>query len=99
MTMATAQVFLQRFYFRASFRAHDVRVRFWCASVLPRLTAADQEIAMAAIFLAGKTEENLRKLRDVINVFHQMEQKRNQKPIVPLDLSSMARLGRLAARG
>lgn len=33
-------------------------------------------MAMACIFVAAKIEENCRRLRDVINVFHHLKQKR-----------------------
>ena len=35
-----------------------------------------QPMAMACIFLAAKIEEDCRRLRDVINVFHHLRQKR-----------------------
>ena len=31
---------------------------------------------MACVFLASKVEENIRRVRDVANVFHHMRQKR-----------------------
>lgn len=47
---------------------------------------------MAAVFLATKSEEHLRKLRDVINVFVHLQQVRDGRPSVPLALSSTVRL-------
>ncbi|XP_048581687.1 cyclin-L2 [Nematostella vectensis] len=41
--------------------------------------------AMACIFLAAKIEEAPRRIRDVINVFHYIKQKRNNRPIQPLE--------------
>ncbi len=35
-----------------------------------------QYVAMACIFVAGKIEENCRRVRDVANVFHHLKQKR-----------------------
>lgn len=36
------------------------------------------------MFLAGKLEEEMRQLRDVINVFHNMRQRRQARPTLPL---------------
>ncbi len=46
---------------------------------------------MGAMYLAGKMEEMPKKLRDVINVFHHLRQKRRGRTPVPLDLSSDVR--------
>ncbi|KAK2557354.1 Cyclin-L1 [Acropora cervicornis] len=44
----------------------------------------DGEIyAMASIFLAAKIEEYPRRIRDVINVFHHIKQKRNGSSLLP----------------
>jgi cyclin L len=43
---------------------------------------------MGAIFLAGKMDEVPKKLRDVINVFYHLKQKRSGRALIPLDLSS-----------
>ncbi|XP_028394143.1 cyclin-L2-like [Dendronephthya gigantea] len=41
--------------------------------------------AMACLFLAAKIEESPRRIRDVINVFHHIKQRRNMKPIAPME--------------
>jgi len=38
-----------------------------------------ERVAMATVFLACKLEENNRKLRDVVNVFHRMKQRRRRR--------------------
>lgn len=42
--------------------------------------------AMSCICLASKIEEAVRRIRDVINVFHHIKQVSNQKPITPVIL-------------
>ena len=44
-----------------------------------------QSVAASCIWLAAKLEENFRKAKDVIVVFHRMEQRRNNLPIEPFD--------------
>ena len=39
-------------------------------------------MAMACVFVAAKIEENCRRLRDVINVFHHLKQKRMGRYVV-----------------
>ena len=39
-------------------------------------------MAMACIFLAAKIEEDCRRLRDIINVFHLLKQKRTKRYVV-----------------
>ncbi|XP_002741524.1 cyclin-L1-like [Saccoglossus kowalevskii] len=45
-----------------------------------------ETLAMACINLASKIEEAPRRIRDVINVFHHVRQKRHNRPVVPLVL-------------
>jgi hypothetical protein len=47
-----------------------------------------QESAMAALFLATKSEEKERKIRDFINTFHYIFEKRDGKKWVPLDVTT-----------
>eukprot|EP00795_Rhopilema_esculentum_P007125 gene7125-12779_t len=55
------------------------------------LVKHDVEIyAMACIFLAAKIEESPRRLRDVINVFHHIKQKRSKRTVTPMDYFSNA---------
>lgn len=42
-------------------------------------------VAMACLFLAAKIEENCRRIRDVVNVFHHLKQKRMGRPVVPME--------------
>lgn len=39
---------------------------------------------MGAVFLATKSEEHVRKLRDVVNAFVHLQQARDGRPSVPL---------------
>ena len=43
---------------------------------------------MGAVFLATKSEEHVRTLRDVINVFVHLQQVRDGRPSVPVSISS-----------
>lgn len=43
---------------------------------------------MGAVFLATKSEEHVRKLRDVINAFVHLQQARDGRPSVPLSIAS-----------
>jgi len=43
-----------------------------------------EHYAMSCVFLAGKIEENPRRIRDVINVFHHIKQARDNKPFTPV---------------
>ncbi|XP_033113720.1 cyclin-L1-like [Anneissia japonica] len=45
-------------------------------------------VAMACVYLASKIEEAPRRIRDVINVFHHIRQKRNNRPVDPLVLDA-----------
>uniref|UniRef100_H2Z208 Cyclin-L1 n=1 Tax=Ciona savignyi TaxID=51511 RepID=H2Z208_CIOSA len=47
-----------------------------------------EEVAMACIWLASKVEEAPRRVRDVINVFHYIRQKRITKSPLPMQLDS-----------
>jgi hypothetical protein len=38
-----------------------------------------EHVSMASLFLAAKIEENPRRVRDVINVFHLLKQKTNER--------------------
>ena len=49
-----------------------------------------QDISTGALFLAAKVEECPRKVRDVLNVFTHLEQKRAGAPPTPLDVYSNA---------
>ncbi|XP_020602652.1 cyclin-L2-like [Orbicella faveolata] len=50
------------------------------------LVKHDGEIySMASIFLAAKIEESPRRIRDVINVFHHIKQRRNGRTIQPME--------------
>ena len=77
VAMATAQVLFQRFYYSKSFVKYSVQVRQFirveCVCVIAFLV---QPLAMASVFLAAKIEEQCRRLREVINVFHHLKQKR-----------------------
>ena len=39
-------------------------------------------MAMASLFLAAKIEEDCRKIRDVVNVFHHLSQKRTGRYVL-----------------
>jgi hypothetical protein len=41
---------------------------------------------MASLFLACKSEEVPKKLRDICNVFYRLDQRREEQPIQPLDI-------------
>eukprot|EP00794_Sanderia_malayensis_P015021 gene15021-16571_t len=94
VAMATGQILLQRFYYSKSFVKHDVEKfaeiqRRKCD--ISNLNVPNLQIcAMACIFLAAKIEESPRRLRDVINVFHHIKQKRSKRPIVAMDYYSSA---------
>ncbi|XP_071945733.1 cyclin-L1-like [Antedon mediterranea] len=45
-------------------------------------------VAMACVYLASKIEEAPRRIRDVINVFHHIRQKRNNRIVEPLVLDA-----------
>ena len=47
-----------------------------CVSLLNVLYSIPQYMAAACIFLAGKIEESPRRLRDIVNVFNHIKQKR-----------------------
>jgi hypothetical protein len=81
---ATAAVLFQRFYCKRSFAQFNVKAR---PSRKPQLTRkrlmtrscayapALQRMAAAAVFLGAKLEEQQRRSRDVINVFHRLEKR------------------------
>lgn len=46
-----------------------------------------QTVAQAAIFLAAKTEEVPRRVRDVVNVWNAMDQMRSKLPLEVMDYS------------
>lgn len=48
-------------------------------------------MAVAAVFLASKVEENMRQPRDIINAFHYFKCKRLGVAFEPLDLFSSVR--------
>ncbi|KAG5463042.1 MAG: cyclin-like protein [Olpidium bornovanus] len=96
VTMATAQVLFQKFFYVASARKFAVRV---CTPPAPRppfavrgtfypLTAARpfQDIAMGALFLASKLQESPRKVRDIVNTFDQAVKIARKQPTDPLQL-------------
>ena len=66
--IATGSVLYQRYYYSQSFLRHE----------------SFEIIAMACIFLATKIREEVRKVRDIINVFHHIELVRSKKFIRPL---------------
>jgi hypothetical protein len=47
---------------------------------------------MASVFLAAKLEEVPKRIRDVVNVFHHLQQRRLRQPWQHLDLSSEVRV-------
>lgn len=51
-----------------------------------------QKVAASCVWLASKLEENPRKARQVIIVFHRMECRRENLPIEFLDLGSKVRI-------
>ena len=67
-TIATGSVLYQRYYYSQSFVRHE----------------SFEIVAMACIFLATKIKEEVRKVRDIINVFHHIELVRSRKSIRPL---------------
>ena len=67
-TIATGCVLYQRYYYSQSIVRHE----------------SFEIIAMACIFLATKIKEEVRKVRDIINVFHHIELVRSRKSIRPL---------------
>lgn len=54
-----------------------------------------QRLAASCVWLASKLEENPRKPRHVVLVFHRMECRRENLPIQPLDLGSKVCLSNL----
>ena len=84
VAMATAQVLFQRFYYVKSFIDFKVRVSVYRIIVyvvvltilLHVYVPCTQPMAMACVFVAAKIEEDCRKIRDVVNVFHHLSQKR-----------------------
>lgn len=90
VAMATAQVLFQRFYYAKSFTEYKVRVSSFITQIfLPvddfvvRLSLSlSQPMAMACLFVAAKIEEDCRKIRDVVNVFHHLSQKRTGRYVL-----------------
>ena len=79
VAMASAQVLFQRFFYSKSFVKYNMVVSNVYVHLNPvnmHALLCAQNVAMACIFLAGKIEENCRRVRDVANVFHHMKQKR-----------------------
>ncbi|XP_078162356.1 arginine-rich cyclin 1 isoform X2 [Carex rostrata] len=60
--------------------------RFYCKKSFARFSA--KRLAASCVWLASKLEENPRKPRHVVLVFHRMECRRENLPIQPLDLGS-----------
>jgi transcription initiation factor TFIIIB Brf1 subunit/transcription initiation factor TFIIB len=59
--------------------------RFYCKQSLKRYNV--KQVAMASLFLASKIEEVPKRARDVLNVFHHIEQVKTQKKIEPLNFT------------
>lgn len=78
--MATAQILFHRFFYCKSFVRHCAEVRHLKTSRLSlardRMTfnpLVTQTVAMACLQLASKIEEEPRRVRDVLNVFHHLK--------------------------
>jgi cyclin L len=69
VVMCTAQLLVQRFFFRKSLTKYDATV-----------------VAMGALFLASKLEENLRRSRTILNVFHRLRLRYEGRHLTVLDL-------------
>lgn len=60
--------------------------RFYCKKSFVRFNV--KRIAASCVWLASKLEENPRRARHVLNVFHRMECRRENLPIEHLDAFS-----------
>lgn len=106
VVMATGQVLLHRFYCKQSFarfsvkvsvlafnvaqaRAHDILCHAWFVRK-PFPVFHLQRVAASCVWLAAKLEETPRKIRDVLFVFHRLNQRREGLPLEPLEQFSKA---------
>lgn len=76
---ATAQAIFHRFFFRKGLKSSNSKVSFL------RDALNLQVISCAALYLACKAEEEPRKVFDVMNVFHVLQQQELGTPISSLD--------------
>ncbi|KAJ7298564.1 hypothetical protein O6H91_06G042300 [Diphasiastrum complanatum] len=60
--------------------------RFYCKKSFARFNV--KRVAASCVWLAAKLEESPRKIRDILNVFHRMECRRENLALDPLDLVS-----------
>lgn len=76
--MATAQIIFQRFFYAKSIVKFKFYVSTFTYDTVMHIYkhVFSQYAAMASLFLAAKIEECNRRLRDVLNVFHHLKQKR-----------------------
>ncbi|GJP57824.1 hypothetical protein CLOP_g17413 [Closterium sp. NIES-67] len=57
--------------------------RFYCKKSLTRFNV--KGVAASCVWLASKLEENPRRIRDVLNVFHRINLRRDSLPLPPLE--------------
>ncbi|XP_045814277.1 cyclin-L1-1 isoform X2 [Trifolium pratense] len=97
--MATGQVLFHRFYCKKSFARFNVKVGLDIYIICSFSSLVHdkskgslhlflQKVAASCVWLASKLEENTRKARQVLIIFHRMECRRENLPIDHLDLYS-----------